>query len=104
MECDVIPDSPQDVDPLGNVENCNSLGSEGSAPYMGSLNATIITSNEQLNLVPKNRKVLNIAPSKNRKLLTIRSVSSGSSSSSSNTQTTTTTVTKSNHASVSTCN
>lgn len=99
MECDVIPDSPHEVDPLGNLENCNSLSSDGSA-HIGSLNATIITSNEQLNLVPKSRKVLNIAPTKNRKLLAIRSVPSGSNS----TQTTTTTVSKSNHATVSVIN
>lgn len=43
MECDVIPDCTQEVDPLGNLENCDSLSDE-SCSYGGALNAQIISS------------------------------------------------------------
>ena len=45
MECDVIPDCTQEVDPLGNLENCNNLQDE-SCNYGGSLNAQIISSTD----------------------------------------------------------
>lgn len=43
MECDVIPDCSQEIDPLGNLENCDSLSDE-SCSYGGALNAQIISS------------------------------------------------------------
>lgn len=45
MECDVIPDCTQEVDPLGNIENCDLISNEGSN-YGGSLNAQIISSSD----------------------------------------------------------
>lgn len=73
MECDVIPTSPQEVDPLGNVEHCNGLDEEGVL-YAQPLNATLIT--DDVSVVPKSRKILNIPTTKSRKLLTIRSSTS----------------------------
>lgn len=43
MECDVIPDCTQEVDPLGNLDNCDPLSDE-SCSYGGALNAQIISS------------------------------------------------------------
>lgn len=82
MECDVIPDSPHEVDPLGNVENCNNLDAD-SGTYKGSLNATLIRSGDQVSIIPKNRKVLSIpavGTKTNRKLLTVRPVVTAGSS------------------------
>lgn len=76
MECDVIPTSPQEVDPLGNVENCNVLDDDGVL----SLNATLITNSDDVNAVSKSRKIVNIATAKSRKMLTIRSIASPPSS------------------------
>lgn len=76
MECDVIPTSPQEVDPLGNVEHCNGLDEEGVL-YAQPLNATLITSGaDDVSVVPKSRKILNMPTTKSRKLLTIRSSTS----------------------------
>lgn len=83
MECDVIPTSPQEVDPLGNVENCNGLGDDGDDSgvlYSQTLNATLITSTDDgavvVDAVPKSsRKIIDIAPPKTRKMLTIRRAS-----------------------------
>lgn len=75
MECDVIPTSPQEVDPLGNVEHCNGLDEDGIL-YSQSLNAALITSGDDISSVPKSRKILNIPATKSRKLLTIRSSTS----------------------------
>lgn len=60
MECDVIPDCAQEVDPLGNVDNCQVLSNENSL-YMGSLNAQLITS-ESFSIITNNRKALTITP------------------------------------------
>lgn len=75
MECDVIPTSPQEIDPLGNVEHCNGLNDD-SVLYSQSLNATLITNADAINAAPKNRKILNLAPTKSRKLLSVRSSAS----------------------------
>lgn len=86
MECDVIPTSPQEVDPLGNVENCNGLdGDDTGVLYSQTLNATLITSTDHdhgdvVDSVPKSsssssRKIVDIAPPKTRKMLTIRRAS-----------------------------
>lgn len=84
MECDVIPTSPQEVDPLGNVENCNGLdGDDTGVLYSQTLNATLIASTEHdgdvVDSVPKSgsssRKIIDIAPPKTRKMLTIRRAS-----------------------------
>lgn len=82
MECDVIPTSPQEVDPLGNVENCNGLdGDETGVLYSQTLNATLIASADHdgdvVDSVPKSssRKIIDIAPPKTRKMLTIRRAS-----------------------------
>lgn len=75
MECDVIPTSPQELDPLGN-EHRNGLDEEGTL-YSPTFNSTLITSVEDINSVSKNRKILNLSPTKgNRKLLTVRSSAS----------------------------
>lgn len=80
MECDVIPTSPQEVDPLGNVDNCNGLDDDGIL-YTQTLNATLITTTDEVDAVSnKNRKIINIAPPKSRKMLTIRSSASPPSS------------------------
>lgn len=76
MECDVIPTSPQEVDPLGNVEHCNGLNNDDSVLYSQSLNATLVTNADNVNAAPKNRKILNLAPTKSRKLLNVRSSAS----------------------------
>lgn len=84
MECDVIPTSPQEVDPLGNVENCNGLdGGDTGVLYSQTLNATLIASADHggdvVDAVPKSgnssRKMIDIAPPKTRKMLTIRRAS-----------------------------
>lgn len=84
MECDVIPTSPQEVDPLGNVENCNGLdGDDTGVLYSQTLNATLIASADHdgdvVDSVPKSgsssRKIIDIAPPKTRKMLTIRRAS-----------------------------
>lgn len=78
MECDVIPTSPQEVDPLGNVENCNGLGEDSGVLYSSqTLNATLITSTDDdvVDSIPKSRKILDIVPPKTRKMLTIRRAS-----------------------------
>lgn len=92
MECDVIPTSPQEVDPLGNVENCNGLdGDDTGVLYSQILNATLIRSTDHddgvggvggsvdvVDSVPKSsnsRKIIDIAPPKTRKMLTIRRAS-----------------------------
>lgn len=75
MECDVIPTSPQEVDPLGNVDSCNGLDEDGIL-YSQTLNAALTTSTDDVDAVPKNRKIINIAPPKSRKMLTIRSSTS----------------------------
>lgn len=78
MECDVIPTSPQEVDPLGNVENCNGLDEDGVL-YSQALNATLIASTKHdadaVDSVPKSRKIIDTAPPKTRKMLTIRRAS-----------------------------
>lgn len=79
MECDVIPTSPQEVDPLGNVDNCNGLDDD-AVLYSQTLNATLIKSTDQVDAVPKSRKIINMAPPKSRKMLTIRSSTSHLSS------------------------
>lgn len=80
MECDVIPTSPQEVDPLGNVENCNGLDDDDNgALYSQTLNATLISSADHdvdvVDSIPKNRKILDMIPPKTRKMLTIRRAS-----------------------------
>lgn len=55
MECDEIPDSSQDVDPLGNVDNCNRLGDE-SETNTGLLSTTIIPANNPTERIVRNRK------------------------------------------------
>lgn len=59
MECDVIPDCSQEVDPLGTVENCNDL-TVANAPYAGTLNAHIIASTQSYSVVPKEKKIVTI--------------------------------------------
>lgn len=97
MECDVIPDSPQEIDPLGNVENCNNLSDENTSYTIGPLTTTFIPSNDHIDGIAKNRKILNVTgvTTKNRKLLAIRTTTASSSSSSCSTSTAST-VTKSN--------
>lgn len=77
MECDVIPTSPQEVDPLGNVENCNGLGDDSGVLYSQTLNATLISSTDDdvVDSIPKSRKLIDIVPPKTRKMLTIRRAS-----------------------------
>lgn len=58
MECDVIPDCAQEVDPLGSVENCNAIPSESNL-YMGSLNAPV-TASEPFSIKASNRKAITI--------------------------------------------
>lgn len=69
MECDVIPNTPQEVDPLGTVEHCNGLDDNKQ-----SLNPTVLPSAETT--ASKTRKIVNITPNKSRKMLTIRSSAS----------------------------
>lgn len=75
MECDVIPKSQQEVDPLGIVEHCNGLDDD-SVLYSQSLSSKIFTSVDNVDGVPKNRKIINITPQKSRKLINIRSSTS----------------------------
>lgn len=75
MECDVIPTSQQEVDPLGTVEHCNGLDNDGML-YSQSLSSKLFTSTDNIDGVPKNRKIINITPQKSRKLINIRSSTS----------------------------
>lgn len=73
MECDVIPTSPQELNPLGNVEHRNGLDEDGVL-FSQTFNATLITSADNVNSVSKSRKIINLSPTKgNRRLLTVRS-------------------------------
>lgn len=54
MECDVIPDCTQEVDPLGNLDNCDPLSDE-SCSYGGALNAQIISSNHSSFIIHPSR-------------------------------------------------
>lgn len=75
MECDVIPTSLQEIDPLGTVEHCNGLD-EDSVLYSQPLNPPLNADADDENTISKTRKIINIAPTKSRKLLNIRSSTS----------------------------
>lgn len=48
MECDVTPDCPQEIDPLGNINVCDPLApSEDDINYGQEYTAEIIASTEQ---------------------------------------------------------
>lgn len=76
MECDVIPMSQQEVDPLGTVEHCNEL-EEANMVYSQplSLKSDIIKF-DHTDEFPKNRKIINITSPKSRKLINITSPTS----------------------------
>lgn len=79
MECDVIPMSQQEVDPLGTVEHCNELEEDNvvySQPL--SLNSDVIKF-DHTDEFPKNRKIINITSPKSRKLINITSPTSPTS-------------------------
>lgn len=60
MECDVIPLSQQEVDPLGTVEHCNELEVD-NVVYSQSLNLNSDVINfDHTDEFPKNRKIINI--------------------------------------------
>lgn len=46
MECDVIPDCSQDVDPLGNFANCDSLAATDDAQHVFALDAQLVSSTD----------------------------------------------------------
>lgn len=75
MECDVIPTTQQEVDPLGTVEHCNGL-EEDDVLYSQLVSQTLIPNDDTVDEVSKNRKIINLTPPKSRKLLNIRSSTS----------------------------
>lgn len=52
MECDVVPNCTPEVDPLGNLENCESLSDESCSYGENTLNAQIILSSTDNVFIP----------------------------------------------------
>lgn len=66
MECDVVPNcTPIEVDPLGNLENCESLSDESCSYGDNTLNAQLILSSTDNVFVPTtNVKIETASPPK----------------------------------------
>lgn len=65
MECDVVPNCTPEVDPLGNLENCESLSEESCSYGENTLNAQIILSSTDNVFTPTtNLKIETASPPK----------------------------------------
>lgn len=61
MECDVVPNCTPEVDPLGNLENCESLSDESSSYGDNTLNAQLILSSTDNVFIPSANTKIEIA-------------------------------------------
>ncbi|KAG4071894.1 hypothetical protein HA402_006055 [Bradysia odoriphaga] len=65
MECDVVPNCTPEVDPLGNLENCESLSDESCSYGENALNAQLILSSTDNVFIPAtNLKIETTSPPK----------------------------------------